>query len=253
MPRTQWSSDRYLNELEALIAQSQDKFGAILRAYNRSDVSRIEVYQRYLSFQYHMTKGVQTYFFRVAASSRLARMRRLRKFFVTFANEEELHYLVAASDLQALNLNILPEPFDVTLWHAYFDAIVDARPFVRVGAALILENISDGSARPAVTEALSASFMTRENTKFLVLHQHETLPHGEQLLEAVTTSPLSDPDLDDLLLGARQGTVLYLRMVNWALKNDALTVTFSDPKSEVTQDELSDIQRFSMQDLELET
>ena len=55
-----------------------------------------------------------------------------------------------------------------------------------MGAALILENISDGPAKEWVQKALSADFLTRENTKFLVLHQHETLPHGDQLVEAVT-------------------------------------------------------------------
>ena len=186
MPKPNWHSEHYLEQIQTLIQTAQAEMRDKLEAYLASDTPQIRAYQRYLSFQYHLTKGVQRYFFQVAASPRLARMRKLRKFFTSFANEEELHYLVAASDLKALNLDILPEPFDVTLWHAYFHATVEARPFVRVGAAIILENISDGVAKPAVQRALSADFMTRENTKFLVLHQHETLPHGDQLIEAIT-------------------------------------------------------------------
>lgn len=252
MMRTQWSSDEHLDEIESLIQKSQDEFRNRLEAYLLSDIPEIIAYQRYLSFQYHMTKGVQAYFFRVAASSKLARMRKLRKFFARFANEEELHYLVAASDLTALGLNILPEPFDVALWHSYFNSVVDKNPFIRVGAALILENISDGSARPLVKKALAADFMNRENTKFLVLHQHETLPHGDQLLEAVTSAPLSVSDIDDLVLGAKQGTVLYLRMVDWALGNDPLTLVASENGVRLASDEMADISRFSMSDLELE-
>ena len=80
----------------------------MLQRYLDGDADQRVVYQRYLSFQYHLTRGVQRYFMRVAASPKLARLRKLRKFFTTFANEEELHYLVAASDLKALDMPMLP-------------------------------------------------------------------------------------------------------------------------------------------------
>jgi hypothetical protein len=76
-------------------------------------------------------------------------------------------------------------PLDVELWHSYFTGIVVDRPFVRLGAAAILENISDGPAKEWVRKALQGSFLTRDNTKFLVLHQHEVLPHGNQILAAI--------------------------------------------------------------------
>ena len=195
---------------------------------------------------------MQKYFFRVAGSHKLSRKRKLRKFFTSFASEEELHYLVAASDLKALGLEILPEPFDVTLWHAYFDGVVDERPFVRVGAALILENISNGCAKSVVKQALSADFMNRENTKFLVLHQHEVLPHGDQLMEVLTSTALLDDDIEDMILGARQGTIFYLRMVDWALGNDPLTLAACDKRSVIGLIESADISEFSMSDLILD-
>lgn len=247
--RTQWNADDHLDEIDALITKAQDRFRQKLEAYLASDVSQRDAYHRYLSFQYHMTKGVQRYFYRIAANHRLSKMRKLRSFLASFAQEEELHYLVAASDLRSLDLEILPEPFDVTLWHAHFNAIVDAHPFIRLGAALILENISDGPARPAVKQALSADFMTRENTKFLVLHQHEVLPHGDQLLEAVTTAPLDDGDVADLILGAKQGTVLYLRMVDWALGTDDLAAAASEGTGQLQRHELDAIASFTMDDL----
>jgi hypothetical protein len=93
---------------------------------------------------------------RAAALGDLARKKALRKFLFDFANEEELHYLVAAGDLARMGLPILAEPFDVTLWHAYFRSIVDERPFIRLGAACVLENLAGGEARAETRAALAA-------------------------------------------------------------------------------------------------
>lgn len=62
----------------------------------------VEHYVRSLSKQYHLTRGVQRYFLVAAAHHDLAKRKRLRRFLVDFANEKELHYLVAASDLRKL-------------------------------------------------------------------------------------------------------------------------------------------------------
>ncbi|MEL7091379.1 MAG: hypothetical protein AAFN94_06555 [Pseudomonadota bacterium] len=250
--KTNWTANRSFDDLAALIARGQEHMRDTLQDYLADGGDQRIAYQRYLTFQYHMTRGVQTYFMRVAASARLARMRPLRKFFVNFANEEELHYLVAASDLKALGMDILPMPFDVALWHAYFDKVTDDHPFVRVGAALILENISGGVASHWVKEALSAPFLTRDNTKFLVLHQHEALPHGDQLIEAIANAPLSDEDVDELILGAQQGTVLYMRMVDWALKHDNPEVLARNVTAYAPRVDRGEIERFRMEDLVLE-
>jgi hypothetical protein len=194
-----------LAPLRDQIAASQALFAQVLESAVRSGPVSVEQYCRYLSMQYHLTKDVQAYFFAVAANSALARRRKLRRFLCEFANEEELHYLVAANDLLALGRRPLAEPFDVTLWHSYFRSVVTSRPFLRLGAAAILENLSAGVAREPARRALSAPFMTRDNTKFLVLHQHETNPHGEQILAALDAQPLCPSELNDLFLGARQG------------------------------------------------
>lgn len=249
--QTRWKDDRSFAEIDALILKGQSLFADVLKRYMASGNDKMTAYQRFLTFEYHMTRGVQTYFMRVAASRRLSRMRPLRKFFVNFANEEELHYLVAASDLKALNLPILPMPFDVALWHAYFDKVTDTNPFIRVGTAIILENISAGPARPLVKEALSAPFLTRENTKFLVLHQHETLPHGDQIIEVIVNAPLETADVDDLVLGAQQGIVLYLRLAEWALLfNDEATLA-ANVHAHAESINHDEIEGFRMEHLEL--
>jgi hypothetical protein len=208
--------------LQKAIEEAQARFSELLSGYLTQHATTREQYVRYLSFQYHMTKGVQRYFLAIAAHPDLAKKRKLRAFLYGFANEEELHYLVAASDLIKLGVEPLPIPFDVELWHAYFRSVVESRPFVRLGAATVLENISGGCARQWVQRALQGAFLTRDNTKFLVLHQHEALPHGEQILDAIREAQLDRDQHEDLLEGAQKGTILYLRMAEWALMPDCL-------------------------------
>jgi len=200
--------------------------------------------------QYHLTRGVQIYFMRAAAHRDLVRKKALRRFLFAFANEEEQHYLVAANDLSRMGLNLLAEPFDVTLWHAWFRAIIDERPFLRLGAACVLENLSGGHAREEVRLALRAPFLDEANTKFLVLHQHEKLPHGDQIVAAVRVAGLNEFQTRDLVAGARQGKILYLRMAEWALFPDSLSACLdSGSPHDLDESELCDIGQVEMQEL----
>ena len=241
-----------LSPLHSQIESAQALFAQVLEGALRSGPVSVEQYCRYLSMQYHLTKDVQTYFFAIAANSALAKRRKLRRFLCEFANEEELHYLVAANDLLAFGRRPLPEPLDVTLWHSYFRSIVAARPFVRLGAAAILENLSAGVAREPARRALSAPFMTRNNTKFLVLHQHETNPHGEQILAALEHETFSSAELQDLMLGARQATVLYMRMAKWAVDDGDLSACADIGVPELSSRQCRDIDEFSMAQLDQE-
>jgi hypothetical protein len=238
-----------LAPLRAQIAASQALFAQVLESALRSGPVSVEQYCRYLSMQYHLTKDVQAYFFAIAANSALARRRKLRRFLCEFANEEELHYLVAANDLLAFGRRPLAEPFDVTLWHSYFRSVVTTRPFLRLGAAAILENLSAGVAREPARRALSAPFMTHENTKFLVLHQHETNPHGEQILAELDAQTFSPSELSDLFLGAMQGTVLYLRMARWAVDETEVSACADQGTSQLSSTQCRDIDEFKMSEL----
>lgn len=211
-----------MHQVTAHIEMAQQRFAALLRrALERGPITPAQ-YARYLAMQYHLTNGVQRYFITAAAHRDLATRKGLRQFLLDFANEEERHYLVAGHDLHQLGAELLPEPFDVTLWHSYFTSVVVTRPFVRLGAACILENISAGVARPLTKQALAAPFLTKANSKFLVLHQHESLPHGDQIVEALATASLEGEHIRDLVEGAKKGTVFYLRMAEWALFDDCL-------------------------------
>ena len=240
-----------LGPLRAQIATAQALFADLLESALRTGPVTVEQYCRYLSMQYHLTRDVQAYFFAIAANSALAKRRKLRRFLCEFANEEELHYLVAGNDLLAFARKPLAEPFDVTLWHSYFRSVVATRPFARLGAAAILENLSAGVAREPARRALSAPFMTRDNTKFLVLHQHETNPHGEQILEVLEAETLSAAELGDLFLGARQGTVLYLRMARWAVDESDLSACADIGAQQVSSTQCQEIGEFRMSELSL--
>ena len=237
--------------LDEIIEEARRRFAALLEASLARGPTTLEQYVRYLSMQYHLTKGVQRYFITAAAHSDLARRKKLRTFLFNFANEEELHYLIAANDLRKLGRDPLPEPFDVSLWHAYFQRVVVDRPFIRLGAACILENISAGAAHGPVQRALSAPFLNKDNTKFLVLHQHELLPHGDQIVEALEGAHLEPGHIADLLEGARKGTILYLRLADWAINPQGLS-SLADVGAVggIEMDERAEIEAFEMSDLE---
>lgn len=178
---------------------------------------RREQYVRYLSFQHHLTRGVQQHFFAVAAHPSLSDRRALRDFLFRFGLEEEPHFRVAAADLRSLGAAILPPPVEVDLWWCYFDRLVTVRPFVRLGATAVLENLGPGTAAETQQLLANCSFLTQETTRFLVIHRHEALPHGDQILGALQAAAPSVDEMGDLVLGAEVGTKLYLAMMQWAL------------------------------------
>lgn len=240
-----------LSSLTKEITDLRNQFTGLLMTHVRNTGLSVDMYHRYLSMQYHLTKGVQRYFLTAAAHADLARMRRLRRFLFDFANEEELHYLVAGKDISTLGLPVLPEPIDVQLWHAYFGQVVVTRPFVRLGAACLLENLSSPDNRPLIAKLLQAPFLSPANTKFLVLHMHETLPHGEQILAALSQETLDPRQQDDLVEGARKGGVMYLRMVDWALNPQSRARLADRPAGALPAEDVRDIEQFDVAEIGL--
>ncbi len=206
-----------MQRLHKVVTEAQGRFAVLLKTFLKTRVADRVTYQRYLSMQYHLSKGIQRDFMLAAAHSDLNKRRTLRAFLVDFANERELHYLVAANDLHMLGLDLLPEPLDATLWHAYFDKVVSDRPFIRLGAACTVENISSGEAQPLAKAVLSAKFLNRDNTKFLALHDGEEEAYGAQALAVMEATNLREHHISDLVLGAKQGAVFYLRLMEWVL------------------------------------
>jgi len=195
------------------------------------------IYHRYLSFQYHLTKGVQRHFMEVAAHPSLASKYKLRQFLFKFALEEEPHYKVAEIDLQRMGKEPLPCPLDVSLWWAYFDRIVQERPFVRLGATCVLENLGAGAGALGHKLLDEAPFLNAGNTRFLQIHFHEALPHGDQIIKALRSVVLDEDNIRDLVEGAHIGSIMYLRMADWAMFNSSLTTEHFIPYSELERTE----------------
>src|SRR5689334_3018490 len=118
-----------IDRVNAQIEFAQTAFRNMLIAAGNDGGLTTDRYTRFLSMQHHLTKGVQRHFLIAASHPDLARRRKLRGFLVRFANEEELHFEIARQDLDRMEAPLLPRPFDVALWWAYFDSIIDTRPF----------------------------------------------------------------------------------------------------------------------------
>lgn len=206
-----------LAALRARVAQACDGLAAQLRLAADAGFAAGH-YVRYLSFQHHLTRGVQRHFFTIAGHASLADRRPLREFLVHFAMEEEPHYRVAEADLRAMGRTPLAPPIEVELWWAYFDRTVQERPFTRLGATAVLENLGPGTAAESARLMAGATFLRPENTRFLVIHRHEVLPHGDQILSALAAARPGPTELADLLHGAEVGARLYLGMMQWAMQ-----------------------------------
>jgi hypothetical protein len=206
-----------MKQLRDIVNQARVEFRKKLLHVQDSGGLTKERYVRFLSMQYHLTRDVQRHFFTCAAHPTMAHKKTLRKFLIEFAQEEELHFLIAAKDLENLHADIQPICLDVRLWHSFFGGIVATKPFVRLGATCILENVSVGNADVIKKLMTEASYLNPRNTRFLVIHQHEELPHGDEILNALGAADLTQEDFDDLDEGARIGLTMYLRMFDWVV------------------------------------
>jgi hypothetical protein len=201
------------------VKASQLAFRQRLQALiQRSGSLSQEQYVRYLSMQFHLTNGVQKHFFQAAAHPDIVVRKNLREFLYRFGVEEEPHFQIALKDLQNMKREPLPRPLYVQMWWMFFDNVVRERPFVRLGATCVLENLSDGAKEEVNHIFSNAPYITPKNFRFFAIHKHEdNLNHGEQILEALQTAKLSDAELADVVTGINIGSELYMRMVDWVL------------------------------------
>lgn len=206
-----------MERLQNVVRAAVQRFRVQLQAALDTGGFTRERYVRYLSMQYHLTKGVQRHFLIAASHPSMVGRPALRQFLIHFALEEETHYEMARRDVEAVGQTLLPCPFDVTLWWAYFDSVIYRQPFLRLGATCILENLGPGAGELAKALLASAPYLTAQNTTFLRLHIHDDVPHGDDIVAALASARLDAEELADLEDGARAGAILYLRMAAWAL------------------------------------
>ncbi len=238
-----------LCHLDECILQAQSLFTRLLAKVLKDQPVSREQYVRYLSFQYHLTKYIRLDFLAASGHRDLALRRGLRDFLWRFADDEELRYLVAAKDLAALGQAPLPMCLDVEMWHAYFRSIVRDRPFIRLGAAALLENALAGVAGDSMERALRGSFLTSANTRFLLRHWREGRMPGRQILDALHDADLEHGHIQDLVEGADKAAVLYLRMVEWAFDGESLSRICDDLSPTISAIEAQRIADFKDSDL----
>lgn len=207
-----------MKQILDIVDKAQDDFLSLLKTHTKETGLTREQYVRFLSMQFHLTNGVQRHFMIAASHPVMAHKRMLRKFLVNFANEEELHYDIAREDLLKMNEQPTECPLDVSLWWSYFNSIIMEKPFIRLGATCILENIAKKSNNLIDQLMLKADYLTKANTRFVVIHKHgENLPHGDQIIEAITEANLNEEQMKDLVNGATIGSTMYLRMFYWVI------------------------------------
>lgn len=212
-----------INEIHTKIKTAQEMFRQRLVDMGKDGGLTKERYSRFLSMQYHLTKGVQKHFMGIAALSLVAKKKGLRKWLLQFAQEEEFHFEIAKNDLKNLGMEPLACPFDTKLWWLFFDSIIQERPFIRLGATCILENISEGSADILDEMIKTSSFLTPQNLKFLIIHRHgPNLAHGDQILEALENANLTDEEWQDVLAGTEFATTFYMRFAHWIVTGHEL-------------------------------
>ncbi len=212
-----------------IVSKAQEIFRHKLETVETSGGLTLEQYVRYLSMQFHLTKDVQRHFFIAASHPGLATKGKLRDFLVAFGLEEEMHYRIASKDIENLGQPMLSIPLNVKLWWAYFDSVIYSRPFIRLGATCVLENLGSGGSIVVKRLLKKAPFINERTSRFIQIHLHEELPHGDWIISVLKNIELDSTNLEDLQEGAEMGATLYLRMVDWAFGTDPLAIAFSKP------------------------
>ena len=208
-------------ELIGAVEKAKAEFRTILSSMTDAAGSMPkELYAGYLNLQYHLTNGVQRHFFIAASHPDLAHKRRLREFLIGFGNEEESHFEIALRDLTSLGFDATEEaPFEVQLWRAYFNSIINERPFIRLGATCILENIGAGSADLVNSIFSKSAYINAKNSVFFRIHRHdESIPHGDQILAALFDFQPTAAQYADIIFGAKNGWKLYRNMLTALLE-----------------------------------
>lgn len=202
------------------LQRAQASFQTMIEPFAMKGLSE-QQYTRFLTMQYHLTKGVQRPFMLMAASTTFQRRPKMREFLFRFAIEEELHFRIAEKDLENLNSTPGPMPLDVEIWWKYFEPYLFEKPLVRLGATVILENLTQASSETLDQVLKHSLFLNSRNTKFLQIHRHEELPHGDQILDALATAELSPEEWSQVTNGAQVAATLYTRILNWVMNGTA--------------------------------
>ena len=200
---------------EHICAQREDMRAMVAQLVREGGLTEAR-YARLLSCFVHLTRGVQRHFFAVAGHDSLQKREELREFLLHFGKEEEWHWRVAVADLEALGYAVSEPPVEVDLWWSYFDRMVVERPFVRLGAAALLENLGD-SVPSGGAGVMSGPFLRPDTTRFYRIHSGDAHSHGAELLAALADANPTAMERADMVRGAEAARRLHLGALRSAL------------------------------------
>lgn len=212
-----------MESIRRAVTEAQAEFRKLISESEIADTGlQRDQYIRYLQMQYHLVRDVQKQFFEIAGHHEIFDKRKFSEFLIEFGTVEGPHYKMAMRDLKALDAELDDSPLDVKLWWSYFGNVIKEKPLVRLGGTCVLENV--GSAVGDLIDAALAKspFLDQKNTTFLILHKHEVLNHGDEILEAIEAAKLSENELADIAMGIQESKVLFFRMFHWVLKGENL-------------------------------
>ncbi len=205
------------------VKSAQDDFRELILASEIGNQGLEEAqYIRYLQMQYHLVRDVQKQFFAIAGQPSVFKKRKFSEFLLNFGVEEGPHFKMAERDLTALGAGVGEPPLDVKLWWSYFSDIIKERPYLRLGGTCVLENVGTAVGDLIDSAISKSSFLNQKNTTFLILHKHEVVNHGEQIIEAITNAELSEEEIGDVLQGIEESKILFFRMFRWVLNGENL-------------------------------
>ena len=212
--------------LVSIIERAQNSYAEILREVHAGGGLRLDPYVRYLSMHYHLTSEVEQHFLLVVSHPSLVRRRRLRNFLNERAIDKASHFDLVKNDLRNLAADPLKIPVDGELWRAYFTPVAQSRPFARLGAAAVLENLPIQGNSFGLNMIQGATFLDRRNTSFIEKFFHTGTPLVAPTLQALRSVRLQKSEVADCLEGAAKGAILYLRMVAGVFLRDPLLQIF---------------------------
>lgn len=212
-----------MKEIKDSVKKAQEEFRSLIEGSEIANKGlEKDQYIRYLQMQYHLVRDVQKQFFEIAGHHDIFDKRKFSEFLIEFGTVEGPHFKMAARDLKALDADLGTAPLDVKLWWSYFEKLIKEKPLFRLGGTCVLENV--GSAVGDLIDAALAKspFLDQKNTTFLILHKHEVLNHGDEIIEAIENAQLSESELGDIKIGIEESKVLFFRMFHWVLKGQEL-------------------------------
>lgn len=200
---------------------AQKQFRDLILESNIAEIGlKEDQYTRYLQMQYHLVKDVQRPFYEIAAHEQIFHRKKFREFLLSFGTEEGPHYKMAERDLKNLGQSTGIAPLDVKLWWSYFSSQVKERPFLRLGGTCVLENVGT-AVGDLVDQALANSpYLNQKNTTFLILHKHEVLNHGEEIIEALREADLTKEETEEVVCGIHDAKTLFFRVFRWVLNGE---------------------------------